>query len=109
MLNYQRFKEKVLENEIASDKEVKGFVVRCTLCTMILCLTLSVIASEVVGMLWVSFIILALSGFGFFSLLDLVSEDKDAFIKVRKLVKYWWLGIPISALLLVILNFTNLI
>jgi len=109
MLNYQRFKEKVLENEIASAKEVKGFIVRCTLCTMILCLTLSVIASAVVGMLWVSFIILALSGFGFFSLLDLVSEDKDTFIKVKKVVKYWWLGIPISVLLLAVLAYINLI
>lgn len=107
-MNYNKFKKKVLDLQYTDSKGLHKFLIQLSLLLIIVGVGLAFIAGSLISTI-LSCVILLFMGVGFFFVLDYVACEQVIFDKVYRIVRYWWVSIPIFGLVIMLLYLGNFI
>lgn len=90
-MTYENFKQEVIsKDDSVSGKDVKVFTIKYALMLFLSAFSISFVISSIIGNGF-SVIFMILTLFLYIWSFDILVESHDCFLKLNKLVKFWWL------------------
>ena len=90
-MTYENFKQEIIsKDESVSSKDVKSFTIKYALMLFLSAFSISFVISSIIGNGF-SVIFMVLTLFLYIWRFDILVESHEYFLKLNKLVKFWWL------------------
>lgn len=105
-MNYEKFKNTILEKGFADEKGIASLVRRLALMVFLFGVGIAVASALIVNTL-ISIAVIIISAVLFFFCLDFAKQDKECFDALCKNVKFWWSGIVFDVAIVVLLWLFN--